>query len=165
MLTIEVNSRFFKLYNGVDHVVKIQNNNGIDIFTKVKLYLECKNISKKISDTNNELKKNLDLLISSFKNESIENIKSEHTSLKSKLDYFISNHQNKFSGYWFTKSLDKPVKELVSTLKEVEMHLRANAYPERNEVLLTYDELKELSEAFSGWDCPSEFENSLEEVV
>lgn len=41
---------------------------------------------------------------------------------------------------------------LVNEIKKVEMKQRVAAYPEENEILLTYDELKELEEQYSSWE-------------
>ena len=52
-----------------------------------------------------------------------------------------------------SKTLRKSFNEFINFVKKTEMKYRIAAYPERNQVPMTYDELKELSEALRGWKC------------
>lgn len=73
---------------------------------------------------------------------SIDNLKNSHSKIKTYLDNMGPRLQ-KLQG----EPIMKPKLDvLVSEMKEIELMERMAAYPERNEIVLTYDELKELNE-------------------
>jgi hypothetical protein len=83
-----------------------------------------------------------------------------HNRNKSTLDTTDLTRIHNLKKSWYQSSLITMLSKVVSITKEVEMHSRILLYPERNEVVLTYDELRELISLTSEFECASEQSNS-----
>ena len=72
----------------------------------------------------------------------------------------IEKLYSKLDGRLATEKLIMPsIIKVLNTIKEIELIQRVGAYPERNEVVLTYDELKELSAALKDFEPAEEQSN------
>ncbi len=74
-------------------------------------------------------------------------------AIRKKLDFFDDTEKN--------NQIYPELIKYINSLKETEQTLRVLIYPQHNEILLTYDEMKELGEAQKDWDKTS-MKNSSE---
>jgi|GEM_PF-6364159 hypothetical protein len=107
-----------------------------------------------------EINHSLLRLIGSIKSNSInithDKLVELHSKNKAILDTIHFTYEDIKSAPWYYYPIKNSLITLIETVKELEMASRIKAFPERNEIPLTYDELKELSEALQGWECASE---------
>lgn len=102
-----------------------------------------------------------------------QNIENNIKLGKISKDRLISNHRDtkelidkislKIENYKNEAIISKRIHKLLCVLKEIEMIERINAFPEENEIELTYDELKQLEAELKGWNisCNNFTEESI----
>lgn len=133
---------------------KKKYNDKLNIFDRIGLHFIVKKLAKKFKSINQEIQAD----ITSFETTDISNTKTfdflveKHQSIVKILDKFCAFDElvnsNSFSEP--TKELHSELVDFFDLLKKFELKLRVKLFPDRNEVVFTYDELQELKNAFKG---------------
>jgi hypothetical protein len=170
MQTVSHNSGIFSsihYYQGASYVMS-EDKNTNEGFSKfmnsLNLYFVSRHIAYKLNKINQTL---LPKVEEEIKTKSAEELIETHQFIKSCLDLIHSkkfrtrnSNTNINHPSWLIKPLIKPVMEFIDVMKQVELKYRISAYPERNQIVLTYDEMRELSELTKGWE-PAEEQSTL----
>jgi len=133
---------------------KLKYNDRLNIFDRIGLHFIVKKLAKKFKSINKEIQADILSLeaidISNTKAFSI--LVEKHQAIVRILDKLCAFNElinsNTFSEP--TKELHSELVEFFNLLKNLELKLRLKLFPDRNEVIFTYDELQELKSAFKG---------------
>lgn len=127
---------------------------SMSLSERVLDFFIIKSLTKKITRLNDELSNGLPSFSINVSDPNVfESFVSIHSSMIDTLDKFSSlEHRIKKIESESIKTLANETIRCINLLKEYELKIRVLLYPERNEVLLTFDELKELSELQKDWE-------------
>jgi hypothetical protein len=101
--------------------------------------------------------KNFDVSFAKLSQEEMANM---HRDTKQMLDIITSLGVHKIKPTHKTAHLSVSLNSFLDAAKEIELKMRVAAYPEKNTVLFTYDELAELAEAMKGFE-PAEEQSEI----
>lgn len=83
-----------------------------------------------------------------------------HTSTKQILDSIYALKIDRIKPSPKNEELFNALNAFIDVAKQLEMKLRIAAYPERNYIPFTYDEMREMKEAMKDWE-PAEEQNDI----
>jgi hypothetical protein len=132
-----------------------------DILDTLRVFVLAMFINRKINKVNSALVKDIANFENIVKSVSKVAMVKRHANIKEGLDKYGEMadvlRSTTFENFnWYMKRLVKSCAALIENAKILEMKCRLAAYPESNEVVLTYDELRELNEALKGWESAEE---------
>jgi len=120
------------------------DSNNTDVFSYFWLYLTSLHLARKANAVNKELKNMVEDFDRYIKALSKEDAIEHHSAIKAALDK-DDWHILTFPKHWSINPMIDPLTKMVSYIKLLEEKYRQYAYPERNEILFSYDELRELN--------------------